>query len=334
MSGLKGADIHALIDSTWPAVLAKLGIAESFLRLKKSGPCPACSGRDRYVFDNRHGRGDFFCRHCGAGDGFELLQRVHGWNFATARREVMRVAQLGDTQHDRPADRNDRPCDALKGQEVAKPSARLLSILRSACAVSDCPDAVTYLESRKLWPLPAGCTLRAHAGLDYWRVGRYPALVAEVRDIHNELVTLHVTYLQDGRKLEGREPRKLLSPLAGRKGCAIRLSPAAETLGIAEGIETALSAFVITGVPCWAALNTSLLSKFEPPPGVTTLALYADQDVPGLRAAGQLQERLQGRLRVKFNAPRSQFADFNDQLTGRSSGKGTHDDDEHTAGTT
>jgi putative DNA primase/helicase len=177
--------------------------------------------------------------------------------------------------------------------------------------------------------LPPDCGLRAHVGIDYWhegqRVGRFAGLVAEVRDLSGELGTVHVTYLHEGKKLVEHEPRKLLSPLTGREGCGVRLTPATELLAVAEGLETALSAAVLDGVPVWACLNTSLLAKFEPPAGVTLLRIYADRDAPGLLAAGQLMERLQGRVRFELRAPPAQFKDFNDLLTSRNRGEGqTH----------
>lgn len=98
--------------------------------------------------------------------------------------------------------------------------------------------------------------------------------------------------------------------------------PSAAVLGIAEGIETALSAVLLDGVPVWAALNTALLAKFEPPAGVTTLRIYADRDAPGLLAAGQLMERLQGRVSLELRAPPAQFKDFNDVLASRHRGEG------------
>lgn len=88
---LRAADIHARLGSSWPRVLAQLGVGESFLR-KKPGPCPVCGGTDRYTFDNYKGRGDFLCRHCSAGDGFALLERVHGWTFAEALSNVIAAA--------------------------------------------------------------------------------------------------------------------------------------------------------------------------------------------------------------------------------------------------
>jgi hypothetical protein len=192
--------------------------------------------------------------------------------------------------------------------------------------VADCPDAIAYLESRGLWPLPAGCSLKAHPALEYWhggqRVGVYPGLVAEVRDLAGGLVTVHVTYLQDGRKLATHEPRKILSPLTGHEGCAVRLMPAIDMLGIAEGVETALSAASLHSMPVWAALNTSLLGKFDPPAGIKLLHLYADGDRAGLEAAGRLMERLQGRVRFELHVSPPPFNDFNDQLVSRPSGQG------------
>ncbi len=92
---MRATEIADRIGSRWPLVLEQLGIAPAFLT-NKHGPCPACGGSDRYRFDNRHGRGGFYCNQCGAGDGFELLQRVHGWDFKTARDRVAEIAGLGD----------------------------------------------------------------------------------------------------------------------------------------------------------------------------------------------------------------------------------------------
>lgn len=327
---LRAVDIHAQLGSSWPAILAQLGIPEESLRPKKPGPCPACGGRDRFTFDNRKLRGDFICRGCGAGDGFALLMRVYGWGFAETRRQVMRAAGLDG--RDEPTPRQTAPIapGAAKDSQptIATPSNRVRALVRSACSLADCPDAVDYLDSRGLWPLPPDCGLRAHPTVDYWqdghRVGKFPALLAEVRDQAGALVTVHVTYLQGGRKLEGHEPRKLLGPLTGREGCAVRLMPAGELLGIAEGIETAISAAALDGVPVWAALNRGLLAKFEPPAGVQTLRIYADRDEPGLLAAAHLMERLQGRVRVELKTPPAPAKDFNNVLVSRKRGEVPH----------
>lgn len=316
---MRANEIHTIVD--WPSVLEQLGIPENVLR-DEHGPCPACGGKDRFRFDNRRGRGDFYCNRCGSGDGFKLLQLTFGFTFSMARQKVLAVVGRLDRGGEpvrlvRAAD----PAHMAEKRPSPKPPERIYRLRRGRCAIENCSDAIDYLESRGLWPLPVGCSLKAHPTVEYWHdrrsIGRYPALIADVVDIEGELVTSHVTYLQAGRKLTGYEPRKILTGMTGRVGCAARLMPATEVLGIAEGLETALSAAVVHGIPVWAALNSSLLSRFEPPPGVTTLHVYGDRDEAGLLAALRVSERLQGRIRVESHIPKAPAKDWNDFLLNR-----------------
>ncbi len=323
---ISAADIHASID--WPSVLVNLGIPESALK-NKHGPCPSCGGKDCFRFDHaKRGNGSFYCNKFGAGDGFKLLEHVHGWTFAEARKRVIEAGRLSQGTR-APISAPAPPPRAPAA--IASPSSRVLQLRRERCAVNACDSAIDYLTARSLWPLPDGCALFAHAGLDYFengeRIGRYPALVADVVDLAGDLVTAHVTYLDSGRKLAAHEPRKLLGPLTGRTGCAVRLMPAGPVLGLSEGLENALSAAVVDRIPVWAALNTALLAKFEPPAAVERLVIYADRDEAGLLAAIRLQERLQDRIRaglhVDVRVPRPPSNDWNDSLTNsREGGKG------------
>jgi putative DNA primase/helicase len=256
--------------------------------------------------------------------------RLHGWTFTEARRQVLEAAGISPSNMPPAPPRAERAADISPTPlHPQRPPARVLAVARGACAGADCQEAVSYLESRGLWPLPADCSLKAHPALDYWhdgkRVGVYQGIVAEVRDVAGELITVHVTYLEAGKKLATHEPRKILSPLTGREGCAVRLMPPTDVLGIAEGIETALSAAVLHSTPVWAALNTSLLGKFEPPAGVNLLHIYADRDAPGLEAAGRLMERLQVRVRFELHLPPMPHKDFNDQLAARAAKELTRD---------
>lgn len=322
---LTAADLHRAVAGSWPAILASLGVDEAHLR-NRHGPCPACGGRDRFRFDDKDGRGTFYCSHCGSGDGFKLLQVVHGWGFSEAFRAV---ADSAGFERDAPlptqTPRNAAPA-ASAPIAPAKMSARVRELLRTSTTPDLVPDAVAYLQSRSVWPVPAGCTLRAHAGIDYYRpaqgkavehVDRFPALVAKVEDIEGAPVTAHVTYLQAGAKAAVEAPRKLLSGVTGWRGCAVRLLPlAGDVLGIAEGLETAIAASVLhDGLPVWAALNTTLLAKFVPPPEIRRVIVFADADVAGLRAAWELRDELEGRCEVELRAPRE--GDWADVLVGR-----------------
>jgi putative DNA primase/helicase len=191
-------------------------------------------------------------------------------------------------------------------------------LLRTTTTPDAVQDAFEYLGGRHLWPLPDCCSWRAHAAAEYWHdgemVGRFPALVAEVRDVNGELVTAHLTYLRDGRKLSVYPPRKILSAMTGRRGCAVRLMPPGEVLGIAEGNETAIAAHRLHGLPVWSALNANMLAKFYPPPGVHEVVIFADRDVAGLEAAYHLRDELDGRARVELRLPPMPHKDWNDVL--------------------
>lgn len=57
------------LDTIFPAVGIQFAKAP-----KQHQPCPVCGGTDRFRCDNKKGSGSFFCSHCGAGDGFKLVE--------------------------------------------------------------------------------------------------------------------------------------------------------------------------------------------------------------------------------------------------------------------
>lgn len=311
--------MHARLGADgWKRVLAECGVAESYLR-NKHGPCPACGGKDRFRFDNKRGRGDHFCSQCGSGDGFNLIMKINRCDFQEAFDRVLASEGI-DPDEERKNQRLPLRTVQPSEPEISKPTRRVRHLLNESCIVENCDPAIEYLYSRKLWPLPAGHRLRAHPSFEYWHdnrsVGRFPVLVAAVRDGNNELVTVHVTYLtQAGQKISEYEPRKILSPLTGRIGCAAQLMPHTDVLGIAEGIETALSAAKLTGIPTWATLNSALMAKFELPASIKKLVIFADRDVAGLEAATQVMQKLQDSVQLDVRIPRGKAKDWNDTLT-------------------
>lgn len=310
--------IHQRLGATgWAEALERAGIDPTHLR-NKHGPCPICGGKDRFRFDNKRCEGNWICNQCGAGNGFTLLMRAKQLNFVEACKLVLHVAGLEQV--------DDAPTVPIvrvpyADAPIASPTPRVRTLLKQSCPIEDCEPARRYLESRGLWPLPPMHKLRAHPSVDYWqegeRVGHHPALIAAVRDLGGEVVTAHVTYLQQhGAKISTHDPRKILSGMQGRASCSVRLMRIeGEALGIAEGIETALSAAKLHAVPVWAALNTSLLAKFDPPAGVKRLVIFGDRDIPGMEAASKLMQRMQGRVQFELSMP--QCADWNDALMER-----------------
>src|SRR5690606_14311937 len=74
----------------WRDILEALGVPAEFLT-RRNGPCPHCGGKDRWRFTDHNQAGGWWCNHCGTGDGFDLLQQFHGWDFKTAAQEVEKM---------------------------------------------------------------------------------------------------------------------------------------------------------------------------------------------------------------------------------------------------
>jgi hypothetical protein len=187
----------------------------------------------------------------------------------------------------------------------------------SATAISDGPvegylaqrgilrasDQLRYLERTPLGPRGA--------------VQFLPAMLAAVTtDIG--IIAVHRTFLDTvSGKLAGFErPKRALGSL----GCgAVRLAPpAAGRLGLAEGIESALSAMQLFGVPCWATLGNERFGLVTIPESVRELHLFIDND-----AGGELAQRralkaysAPGRV-IQPRASASAGFDWNDELKAR-----------------
>jgi hypothetical protein len=138
-----------------------------------------------------------------------------------------------------------------------------------------------------------------------------PGLIAAVRDEHG-LVAVHRTFL------DPRRPRLAALPEPrcglGRFGQgAVRLGGLASRIGLAEGIETALSATLLFGIPCWAALGTERFRMVALPPQVGELLLFLDNDAGGRRAEMLAREAFT-HLPVEAHYPRREGLDWNDVL--------------------
>jgi putative DNA primase/helicase len=102
-------------------------------------------------------------------------------------------------------------------------------------------------------------------------------------------------------------------------GGAVQLTPpCAGELGLAEGIESALSATQLTGVPCWATLGAGRLHAIDLPSCVRRVHLFPDNDETGRAAARRAQRRYTNQLLpVRTHWP-PDGQDWNDVLRERS----------------
>lgn len=258
-------------DGRWKGILSHFGLGDYLSG--RHGPCPLCGGRDRFRFDDKGGRGTWFCNQCGAGDGMKLVMEAKRVDFKQAASEVNRIA--GGVEVNLKPEKS----DAEKQREIKQ-----LWASGKACQRGD--DVDLFLRNRgiRLDRFPA--CLRA--GKDGW-----PMMLAAVTDKDGRGVNVHRTWIKDGEKAPISKPRKVMAgPLP--EGCAIRLGPAAERMGIAEGIETALSASGKFGLPVWAAINSSRMKTWTPPPECGEVVIFGDCDPKfgGQAAAFELAHRL------------------------------------------
>jgi len=150
--------------------------------------------------------------------------------------------------------------------------------------------AETYLRSRGIVLDQYPDVLRFHSSLPYPSKSKpYPALVCRVDDVMGGLTAIWRIFLRDdGRKADVENPKLGLGPASGG---AVRIGGIASHMAIAEGVESALGAWLLLGqkVPTWAALSTSGLVGFEVPLGVSRVTVMPDGDRP-LRKKGHEYE--------------------------------------------
>lgn len=239
--------------------------------------------------------------HCFAGcPSAAVLDCLRGLGLAASGEPALVGAPSAKTAPD--PDRNRR-------------AARRLWAASRPLAASPAQD---YLRRRGL--LLTAPDLRYHPHASFTtdtRVRFGPALVAAVRE-GGCLVAVHRTFLMDrpGEARRLRAPKRALGRLGGG---AVQLSPPrGGLLGWAEGIENALAAMQLTGLPCWATLGTERFARVALPAGIERLTLFLDNDAGGRRAEA-LARVAHGEkpLEIEARYPATAGADWNDVLLGR-----------------
>lgn len=183
--------------------------------------------------------------------------------------------------------------------------------LWSASRAGDGSPVARYLAARAVAPTSA---VRFHPRTP---LGRYPltrfapAMIVSVTDASG-LIAIHRSFLsEDCKSLTSLEPRRAA---LGRLGAGlVRLVPPAKRLGLAEGIETALSAIRLFDMPCWATLGTERFSRIDLPSSVEQIVLFLDHDAGGRRAEMLARARFGERV-IEAHYPPRAGDDWNDVL--------------------
>lgn len=275
----------------WGSILPQLGVHPDVLNGRHQ-PCPICGGKDRFRYDDRDAVGGWICNKCGSGDGFTLLMKYHGWDFKEAARQVEPL--IGDA----PITKSRREQSEDRLRQAMHSAWHSAAPLQAGDAVS------AYLERRGITVQPADIRYldRCRYQINRDEMKTFPAMVAKVSGPDGAAAQVHRTYLSPELPQKAPiDPCRKLMPGRVPKGSAIRLMDCDPWLGVAEGIETALSASMLFSLPVWSAINSGGLMQFEPPGDVTEMTIFGDRDPEfgGQSAAYALAHRLSVQRKIK-----------------------------------
>ena len=266
------------------ATIALPTIVAETLNLKRNeklwtAPCPFHAERTpSFCVYQRN----YHCFGCGAhGDVFDWLNKQRGLGFKES------IEYLGGGRSDvkpptvrpKPSPVAERPPDSamLRRRALAR------AIWDEAADPHGTP-VETYLGVRGV-RLPDADVIRFHARCPC-EGGTLPAMVALMTEpLTGEFRGVHRTFLRSdgGGKADVDKPKMML----GGAGIVqlVDLHEIGVGLGLAEGIETALSVMQVIGWgPVWAAGSAGAICSF-PFMAATTLNIFTDCDPTGLKAA-------------------------------------------------
>jgi hypothetical protein len=300
-----------------------VGVVGAAIELKRDyGLCPFHAERSpSFHVDRRRNR--YKCFGCGAGgDTIEFVRRIRNIGFAEAVGFLAGGAADCSLPHTR--QRLGSPV-----RDNADAAART-GLARALWESADHPRlAQLYLYTRGITGAVPDA-VRGHRAV--WCAEsrrKRPAVLAAVTDGSGAVLAVQRIWVETSLEYDGvtAHPKgcRSLDLSAGKKTLgpcgdgAVRLAPAASMMGIAEGVETALSAQKLFRIPTWATLGTARLGSVTLPDVVSRLVIFGDAGEAGHAAAEKASKEYGRRgYTVMTEYPDAGYADFNDQMIGRS----------------
>ncbi|ELY5789890.1 toprim domain-containing protein [Cronobacter turicensis] len=283
----------------WPRILPALGVK---VIKNRHQACPVCGGSDRFRFDDKEGRGTWFCNQCGAGDGLKLVEKVFSVSASEAAGKVNAVTG------------NLPPVDP---EVIAAAESETEASRREAAALAADIMAKARLTSGNAYLSRKGLTdrecltlttMHKTGGITY----RTGDVAVPLYDDTGALVNLQLIN-SDGlkRTLKGGQVKGACHVIEGKK-------QAGKRLWIAEGYATALTVHHLTGETVMVALSSvnllSLASLTRQKYPACEIVIAADRDLNGV---GQTSAEAAAEACEGMVALPPVFGDWNDALAQR-----------------
>lgn len=250
----------------WPRILPALGV-KVIKNLHQA--CPVCGGTDRFRFDDKEGRGTWYCNQCGAGDGLKLVEKVFGVTASEAAGKVNAVTGnlppvapevIAAAEAETEADRKAAAALAVRLMEKTRPASGNAYLTRKGFPALECLMLTAIHKT-------GGVTFRAGD------------VVVPLYDDTGALVNLQLINA-DGlkRTLKAGQVKGACHTIEGKKQTGKRL-------WITEGYATALTVHHLTGETVMVALSSvnllSLASLARQKHPACQIVLAADRDLNG-----------------------------------------------------
>lgn len=277
------SDVRSKANGYWPSILERLAIPTN----RSEGPCPACGGNTRYRFDNKDNRGTYFCSHCGAGTGLDLVMKV---NQCGAREAAELVAEAMALPMPEPKPAREKPQTDIAGKVAA-------------LAAKASPGQSAYLASKGLQcPFPM------------------------LSDGSLLLVLKNGADATTGAQVIKPDGSKRLVAGTVKKGsfCVVNTGETPETVIIAEGLATALSvqqfrpdATIIAAIDAGNLLPVAQVMRQRYPGAQIIIA--ADNDIKpgepntGKSAAENAAKAVSGWVALPQTEGKADWNDFHQQ---------------------
>ncbi|MDK9373407.1 toprim domain-containing protein [Lelliottia sp. V106_10] len=281
----------------WATIFEHYGLPPITGKNHFKGECPICGARGKLRIDDCDGRGTWICV-CGSGTGLDLVTKTQGKPFNQICSEIDRLIGNDFQRVKIPVSSSATSLRTKVLNRFAK-----LAPLRETTGAA-------YLNARGIFKLPPDAIRFQEKQRYQGQV--YQSLYSLATDDKGELCYLHQTLLDGSKKADlgdekSAKRQKSLQEdnyLDHARSVAIRMFPVASTLGIAEGIETALSAHQIYNVNTWATMTANFMKKFRVPAGVKHLIIFADRDVYSATGLAAAFECAHANLRAKNDLQR------------------------------
>ena len=120
----------------------------------------------------------------------------------------------------------------------------------------------------------------------------YPALVCKVTDMLDEFTAVWRIFLHPTKPQKAPVGKAAKMGLGQAGGGAIRLGGIGPIIGVAEGVESALGAFLYSSekYPVWSAMSTSGMAGLQVPFEIERVYIFPDGDKPMRRVSGHGSE--------------------------------------------